>query len=199
MTSLLKMSSVDETHGKIDLNIVLDALGNRDSLDLRRFSRFLEPIDIFAHDGRGDLSVEYKHRLAHMGVERMFKAFDGGRTLVWVLKDPVTSLMDLPYTALPTIWKYAISTPAGITLDLNTHTVRGLDHNPFQMFRAFRMIDRGLHDAVQLHVPLDISMTSTVATTDFGSFTELGKLMFGGRSQHIIEKIAQTVWATSPL
>jgi hypothetical protein len=64
--------SVDETHGKIDLNLVLDALGNRYNSDLRRFSRFLESIDIFTHDGRGDLSVKYKHRLAHMQVERMF-------------------------------------------------------------------------------------------------------------------------------
>jgi hypothetical protein len=71
--------------------------------------------------------------------------------------------------------------------------------NPFQMFRPFYTIDHGLHEALQLHVSLDISMTSTVATTDFGSFTELSKLMFGGQSQDIIEKIAQTKFGQPPL
>jgi hypothetical protein len=93
--------------------------------------------------------------------------------------------------------------PAGITLNLNTHTVRGLDRNPFQVFHALREhskgggyaptgIESGLHDAVQLHVPLDISMTITVATTDFDNFTELSRSMFGGQSHDLIEKIART-------
>jgi hypothetical protein len=58
----------DAAHGSIDLTLILDALGNRDSLGLRRFSRYLESIDVFDDDGHGNFYVKYKHRRSHMRV-----------------------------------------------------------------------------------------------------------------------------------
>ena len=138
----------DAARGRINSMLVLDALGNQDSLGLRRSLWYLGSIDIF-DDGHGIFFVEYKYMRDHtygMRLRRILNAFDRGRKLLWAPQTPVTSLMDLPRPALRSIWRHTTSTPTGITVDLNTHTVQSLDRNPFQVFHAFQ--GTGLHDAV---------------------------------------------------
>jgi hypothetical protein len=174
-------SEDDAAQEPVDFTLLLEALGTRDSLDLKRHSIFLRSIYFFA-DERQFLRLDHEHGLG----QRDFDIFDEGSTLIWRPQEQTKLLMDLPQKVLKSICSHFTLVPEGIIVNLDTHTAHGLDLSSFRVFREFRPYHRtdeparlpyGPLNAISMHVPLEVEMTSTTATTDFNGFSQLNDIM----------------------
>jgi hypothetical protein len=169
------------TDRAILINNVLTSLVVDDALAIQRYAysnRLLE--SLYLHKELNGGSVQYKTSHFLPWVEHGFKISGEGRTIA-PKPQPQHLLTNLPYATLERVYKYACFNPDGVLIDLDTHTVHGLNIAPFQLNHALR--DHSVNRATCMST-ITIKMTSTKAVTDFNGFALLQEFCQGYPSKH---------------
>jgi hypothetical protein len=114
-------------------------------------------------------SVQYKNTKFMPIVKHGFTTSRGGNSVAPKLQ-PQVRLTRLPHSTLERVLEYACFNPEGILIDLDTHTIFGLNLGLFHVDRTSRGHS---NSRVSSMSTITIKMTSTKAVTDFDGFALL--------------------------
>ncbi|KAF2132551.1 hypothetical protein P153DRAFT_354055 [Dothidotthia symphoricarpi CBS 119687] len=176
------------------LNNILDALGRRDVLNIKRYAKFerLMPVVVIrnrsgsvdgyaSHPSTGqpaDLDTSYRFAnydcvFPDNQMFLFFHADDGGHIVRARLEEK--HLLQLPDDVLRSIYRYTCFSKTGVTFDLTSHVARGLEMALLGVSRRHRY--EAEYDTSWsnpwMNNKFTVSMTTETAKTDFGEFVLL--------------------------
>ena len=164
------------------LNNVLTSVMTKDALQLRHYAcwnSWLYSIAVkWNWSWRGVLVSYRRANSPSHAFSRHFNMSDDGTTITPDMAPPPRehSLYDLDYVLWHRCWQLACTSPTGITFDLDTRTVHGLNMSALQLNRQSRYHYQAT--IVAQHNDITVKATSAVSPTSFNDFAALVDLAF---------------------
>ncbi|KAK1908262.1 hypothetical protein P3342_013582 [Pyrenophora teres f. teres] len=187
-----EMSTIHRTK---TLNNLLTALVEKNTFNLRRFdisSWLLQSIEVSKAGTRGFVKFYNPdppvppHMQDHRFTRSNFEVSSQGRHMTWAPRTP-PKFTDMPPHIMSRIYKFACYNPYGVTFNLDTHTLHGVNMDLFHWGR-FVLGNAELASSVSHMNRVTIKATSDRVVTNFNGFGYINHLTLQ-KSKHRAPKI----------
>jgi hypothetical protein len=182
----------ERTNGALVLNNLLTTFAVDDVLDIRKYSfsaHLMIAVNLCTRPGHREEGYVYR-KVGRVTERPEFLVSDEGKTLRWKPQEKRHPFGNLPEHTRVQIAKLVLRHPDGVTIDLDTHTIHGLD---FSLARTGLVDRQTLGRVLQRLNYTTLKMTSKKAVTTFDNFKALRRLVLKKHHPEVL-KTMRSQW-----